>query len=460
VSSRALPRNTVLYAALLASLSLVIAYQIKSSMDTVHVERAWSIYVPFTVQSFTNRIDRMAYVVNWEEGWSGKSARPFSLLHSGDEILSINGRAFHGLSVYLRTLTFDERWIGPDWHGFKVTARLADSTVHNVEFGFPHCTCGVPSMAAAISVWVVPPIFCVLLGFTTVLLRPKAVLAWGFLGALLALSQISFWDEVYPGFFLTTTPMAWGDPARWFGVGYRALVHSVWPAALLIGSRHFYRHRRGATRFADSLCALFLLHALLRVTVEIAWSENYRPLVALYRILHSNETGLVAWAFVAVAALGWILNRRLGVAVGGLALLAILGIYRCASPVTNGNWVEFADGTRRFIFAIPTVHNTPGLVVTLFVAGMIVSALLVFRHHVKRTEAFGCLLCLPLLVDFAARTGAFWYPLGPGFFDYWPQLAYGMAGIGLACLYWGILRRTGVPGAEVEHEIVVDGASS
>ncbi len=460
MSSRALPRNAFPYAALLASLSLVIAYQIKSSVDTVQVERRVSFYIPFTVQSFTNRIDRMAYVANWEEGWSGDAPRPLSFLHSGDEILSINGRAFHGLSVYLRTLPFDERWIGPDWHGFKVTARLADSTVHNVEFSFPHCTCGVPSMAEAISVWVVPPLFCVLLGFATVLLRPKAILAWGFLGALLALSQIGFWDEVYPGFLLTTTPMAWGDPARWFGVGYRALVQSIWPAALLIGSRHFYRHRRGAIRFADCLCALFLLHALLRVTVEVAWSENYRPFVALYRILQSNETGLVAWAFVGVAALGWLLNRRLGMAVGGLALLAILGMYQGAAPVTHGNWVDFVDGTRRFIFDIPTVHNTPGLVVTLFVGGMIVSALLVFRHHVKRTEAFGYLLCLPLLVDCAARTGAFWYSLGPGFFNYWHQFAYGMAGIGLACLHWAILRRTGVPGLGVEPELVVDDVTS
>jgi len=459
VSSRALPRNAALYAVLLSSFLLVIAFQIRSSVDTVQVERRWSFFVPFTVRPFTNRIDGMAYVANSEEGRDAVVAWPTSFLHSGDEILSINGRPFHGLSVYLRTLTFDERWIGPDWHGFKVTARLADSTVHNVEFGFPHCTCGIPSMAVAISVWVIPPLFCVLLGFATVFLRPKAVLAWGFLGALLALSQIGFWDEVYPGFLQTTTPMAWGDPARWFGVGYRALVQSIWPAALLIGSRHFYRHHRGAVRFADCVCALFLLHALLRVTLEVAWSENYRPFVALYRILHSNETALVAWAFVAVAVLGWILNRRRGMAVGGLALLAILGMYQAAAPVTHGNWVEFADSTRRFMFDIPTVHNTPGLIVTVFVGGMIVSALLVFRHRVKRTEAFGYLLCLPLLVDFAARTGAFWYPLGPGFFDYWPLFAYGMAGLGLACLSWAILRRTEVRGPSVEPGLVVDDGS-
>ena len=452
-----MPKSAVLYAALLVFLSLVIAYQLKSSLDTVQVERTWSFFVPFTLQPFTNRIDRMAYVLNSEEGVDALPARPTSFLHSGDEILGINGRVFHGLSVYLRTLTFDERWIGPDWHGFKVTARLADSTVHTVDFAFPHCTCGVPSLAAAVSVWVVPPLFCVCLGFATVLLRPKAVLAWGFLGALLALSQIQFWDDLYPDFLQTTTPMAWvSDLPRWLGAGYRALVQSVWPAALLMASRHFYRHRSGAVRLANCLFTLFVFYALLRVTLAVAWSENYRPFVAIYRMLHSHETEMMTWSFVAVALFSWFLNRRLGLAVGGLALFAIIAIYRGAAPVTHGNWVEFVDGTRRFIFDIPTVHNTPNLAMTMFVGGIFVSTLLVFRHQAKRVEAFGCVFCLPLLVDFAARTGAFWYPLGPGFFDYWPQLAYGLAGVGLACLSWSILKRTEVVRVAVEHGLALN----
>jgi hypothetical protein len=92
------------------------------------------------------------------------------------------------------------------------------------------------------------------------------------------------------------------------------------------------------------------------------------------------------------------------------------------------------DGTRRFIFDIPTVHNTPNLAITLLVGGIFVSALLVFRHRAKRIEAFGWVFCLPVPADVAARTGAFWYRLGPGSFDYWPQLAYGLAGVGLAVL--------------------------
>ena len=233
-------------------------------------------------------------------------------------------------------------------------------------------------------------------------------------------------------------------------------MQSIWPAALLMASRHFYRHRSGAVCLANCLCTLFLFHALLRVTLAVAWSENYRPFVALYRILHSHEAEMVAWSFVAVALFSWFLNRRLGLVVGGLALLLIMAIYRGAAPITHGNWVEFVDGTRRFIFDIPTVHNTPNLAITLFVGGVFASALLVFRHRAKRIEALGCVFLLPLLVDFAARTGAFWYPLGPGFFDYWAPLVYGLAGVGLACLSCSILKRTEVMRVAVQPGLALD----
>ena len=226
MNSKALQENVVVYVALLALFSLVITYQIKSSLETVHVERNYDFFVPFVFQPFTNRINDLAYVLNWEAG-TQLDPIPHSGLHRGDEILSVNGRPSRGLSLYLRTLVGDPS-VRPasGWHGFTVTARTADSTVRHVEFAFPHCTCGVPSLAEAVSVWVVPPVFCVVLGFATVLWRPKALLAWGFLTALLALSQVQFWADDYTGFQLTSTPMAWGNWLRLFGVGYRALVQS------------------------------------------------------------------------------------------------------------------------------------------------------------------------------------------------------------------------------------------
>ena len=72
------------------------------------------------------------------------------------------------------------------------------------------------------------------------------------------------------------------------------------------------------------------------------------------------------------------------------------------------------------------------------------SALLVFRRQVRFLEALGCLLFLPLLLDFAERAGMFWYPLDAGFFPYWYWVACGLAGIGLACLFCSIPKRTDI----------------
>jgi hypothetical protein len=247
----------------------------------------------------------MDYVWNWDEA-EGMDLKRHSILHTGDEIISVGGHPFRGLSLYLRTLVYDPAVLPAPWHGFTVTARLADSTVRHVDFGFPHCTCGIPTLWQAVSVWVVPPVFCVMLGFATVLWRPRAALAWGFLGALLALSQVQFWDDLYPGFWsATTTPMAWGNWFRLFGVGYRPLVQSLWPATLLVASCHFYRRHSGTVRFAVGLSVLFLIHAVLQAALQIAWSEDYRPFVTLYRFLDSYETEFIAWAFIAVALLSW-----------------------------------------------------------------------------------------------------------------------------------------------------------
>jgi len=70
------------------------------------------------------------------------------------------------------------------------------------------------------------------------------------------------------------------------------------------------------------------------------------------------------------------------------------------------------------------------------------SALLVFRQQVSRLEMFGFLFLLPLLVDFGARAGAFWYPLTMGFFPDWYWVVCASAGIALTCLFWSIQKRT------------------
>ena len=166
------------------------------------------------------------------------------------------------------------------WRPFTVVVRSIDAKIRSVAVGFPHCTCGIPTLPEALSIWLVPPLFCVLLGFITALLRPRAVLAWAFLGAMLALSQVQFWPDSYTGFQMTSTPMTWGGWFRIFGVGYRALVQSLWvfnrvdsflSARPLAGSPWPWDSGR------DTACR----H--VQAAHQIAWSEDYRHFVAPHR---------------------------------------------------------------------------------------------------------------------------------------------------------------------------------
>ena len=83
----------------------------------------------------------------------------------------------------------------------------------------------------------------------------------------------------------------------------------------------------------------------------------------------------------------------------------------------------------------------------LFVAGVLAAALFVFRRGVTALEVVGCLLTVPLAAEVAARLGAYFRPVGPGFFSwwYWPWLALALAGFGLIGISWSVVRRTGIP---------------
>lgn len=362
--------------------------------------------------------------MSWEAG-SLPDPEHRSILRRRDEVLRVNGRPFRGVSMYLRELLNAEHQPPPappnfEWHPFALTTRFSGGTLHHVEVGFPHCTCGIPNMFESVAAWVVPPIFCVILGFATVCLRPRAMLAWAFLGLMLSLSQVQFWLDWYSGFQLTSTPMIWTGWFRVPAVGYRALVQHAWPAALLAASTHFYRSRRRLYSLAMGISALFLVRAVLEAVLQIAWSEDYRSFVFLHQFLGDYRTELIVASVAAVASLAWLLSRRFGLAIVAEGLLAVVALYWSATPITKGEWYDYSDNTRRFVASVPDFHNTSSLITMLFVAGVLATALLVFKRGITVPEALGFLLCVPLGGDLAARWGAHWYPFASGPFQYWP----------------------------------------
>ncbi len=442
--------NAPVYVVLLCAFCLVAAYQLRMSLDTVHWQRRWDFWVPFQLAPFTDRIDDRAYFASWEQG-SGIDKR-FSIRWR-DELLGVNGRPFLGMSMYLQELVqvyHHPLPVAPkfEWHRFFVTIRSSDSRIHNVEISFPHCTCGVPTVLEATSLWVVPPMFCVLMGFLTVFFRPQSPLAWAFLGAMLSLSQLQFWSDWYAGFQQTATPMTWAGWVRVPAVGYRSFVQHAWPAFLVIVSAHFYQSRRSVYRIAVGVAALFLIFATLEGMLQVAWSEDFRKLVSLHEFLEHYRAGFIIASQAAVAGLAWIVNRKLGLFFTAIGLFATFALYWSPTPIFEGTWYSYPDSTRNFIATIPSPHNTPGFVAPLFATGCLVAVLISVRREVTWLETVSFILCAPFTFHVAGSLGNYQYPLAPWPFqhspwmEYWPWFILATAGIGLVGITWSVLQRT------------------
>lgn len=246
----------VRYLVVIPLFAFVAVFQWRASRDTVHVERMLDLYVPFTLQPFSGRINSRAYTRSWEEGHFDPEHH--SALRWGDELLSVNGREFRGMSVYLGELwnrSHRPSIGGAIYNQFTVTVRSADAHIRRILVEFPHCTCGVPTMFQAAAIWIVPPAFCVLLGFAIVTLRPCAMGSWAFLLAMLSLSQLQLWSEWYAGFQNTITPMQWTDWLRVPGVGYQAFVRCARCACDFLGTR-FWSAPCSPPRRADGCCSV------------------------------------------------------------------------------------------------------------------------------------------------------------------------------------------------------------
>lgn len=438
--------NIIPYAVILVLFSFVITYQLRSSFETVHIERHLDFYLPFLMDQFTNRIGARDHFAIWELGGQF-DVEHYSVLRAGDEVLDINGQQFRGMSLYLRELLkaeYQPHPLPPDfqWYPFVLTVRSSGSRVHRVEVGFPHCTCGIPTVFDAAVVWVIAPVFCVLLGFAIVCLRPRALLSWAFLGLMLSVSQLQLWPEWYPGFQETSNAMAWSDWFRLPALVYRTFVQHAWPAALLFGSAHFCQTRRMAYRAAVIVAASYLVYAGLQACLQIAWSEDYRRLVFLHEALKLYTTEFVVISFAAVAAVGCFLSRRLGLAVLSASLVAMAALYSPAARITTGSWYTYSDNTHRFVASIPVFHATIGLITLSFSAVSVIAALIIFRGKVTLLDAAGFILCLPLAVLAAGCLGDFWYPFSIWSSKHWLWLGLIFSALGLFDLSWSVLRRT------------------
>ncbi len=431
-ASRNLLTSAVIYLAILYLFCFVFVYQVRSSLDTIHLQRNVEFFAPFLLDPFSNRVGARAYVSSWEQG---------------NELLSVNGRPFQGMSMYLRELWNAQQKPVPvkldaAWHPFFVTVRSAGSRTRVIEFGFPHRTCGIPSVFEAAAFWLISPLFCVLVGFAVVCARPRAMLAWAHLVLMLSLSQLQIWPDFYMSFQRTANPMVWSDWLRVPAVGYRAFVQHAWPAALLLAATHFQQPRKAAYRLLMALAAAFLVFAALQAALQISRSEDYRKLAFVYHAVEDHKTGLALIAVTGITIAAWLTHRRLGVAALSIALAAGAALFWGPSRITTGQWQKYSDGSFRFDPTIPLAHNTPELITLLYAAGCVLAVLIAARARLHLRDVAAVVFCVPLLVHVAGCWGGYWYITGPEQFRYWIWVAFPSAGLGLACATLSVLRRT------------------
>jgi hypothetical protein len=442
-------KHAVAYAVLLVLFCLVMSYQVRSSLDTVHLERHLDFWVPFVIAPFTSRIANRDYFQSWEQGTPPRPDRG-SVVHIRDEVLAVNGRPFRGVSTYLRELRKAENQPNPlpedfQWHPFVLTLRSPDSRVRQVEILFPHCTCGVLAVWEATGLWVIPPLFCVLLGFTTVCLRPRSIAAWAFLGLMLSLSQLRFWPEWYTGFQQTSNPMAWSGWGRIPAIGYKSFVQQAWPAALIIAATHVNLPRPIVRRFSILLAGGFVVFALAQATLQIAWSEDYWGLVPIYQLLRRYQTEMMLVAIAAIGILAWIWSPKFGLPVTLAGLAAAAALYARPAAITAGKWNDYSDNTRRFDASIPAFHLAPEWIALLFTAACAIAALAAFRRAMTLRDTAGVILCAPFTLQVARALGGYGFPSDPWPFMFgWPWIVLALAAMGLSSLAWSLLRRTRV----------------
>jgi hypothetical protein len=85
--------KAAIYVAIAVLFVFSLAYQWRSSTETIEYQQTYDFFVPFLPQPFTNRVDDLFRGGGTPAG-----------LHRGDELLAVNGHAFRGASVYLREL--------------------------------------------------------------------------------------------------------------------------------------------------------------------------------------------------------------------------------------------------------------------------------------------------------------------------------------------------------------------
>ena len=401
----------------------LVPYQVRYSRQTVEEQERYA-FIPFDLRPFGNEIGS----VNSSAGLQG-----------GDQLLTINRRPFTGRTIYAQELRAAQYTNMP----LAVTVRARNGEVRDSEAGFAHCTCVIAPRSKIILIHVLPPAFCVLLGFAVALLRHYRVEAWLFLALMLCLSQLTlFPDFRASGLQHMVDVGAWGDWLRVPATAYESFCHASWPAWLVLFSAYFSRKsgRVNPVPTAWLVATPMLLTALAWSVVWVGWSEDFARTASVGDVL----IGTSGWATIAAFICAVICVLPYGrncVAVMALVVLgAITLLYWAWLGLPTYEFVRGSDRALHVVPAVPAGMLARPFVVATFACIAFAVVALANLGTLAKVEVAALLalavaasfVCVSMsVVDFAALN-AF---RNPGF----PLVA---GGLGLAGVAWSILSRT------------------
>jgi hypothetical protein len=439
--------TAVRYLILVVVTLFAVIVQVRLSLATVHTQQTLDFYVPFLLEPFTAKAYAVDRTMNWVKG-SEAGARRLnrSVLREDDRVVKVNGRPLTGLSLYLAELWNHEhqhqkvRGALP-FDGFHVTVLTKHGSTREIEFQFPHCTCGAPAPLESTFFWAVGPIFCICMGALTAALRPRSLLAWAFFGLMLSLSQLQTWDDPYPGFQLTINPMVWSDSMRVPAVAYRSLVQHLWPFALAVAATHLACRRGRMHPLQGTLVAVLLLLAIAKASVAVAWSEGVQWMSPVYLLFENYGSEALAMLFLLVTGAVWASNRRIGAVALVITLCAVVALFLGPAPITEGEWKSYPNQTRRFMLVIPEFHHTPGMILVASIITFVLASCVLFRRQLSWQPALAVVLCLPLAIHVLASLGNWWFPFGGASLGPWRWIAVWAMGLGIVLPSFWVARQ-------------------
>jgi hypothetical protein len=212
---------------------------------------------------------------------------------------------------------------------------------------------------------------------------------------------------------------------------------------LLLASAHFYTSRRTARILALSLALLFAIFAGLQAILDVAWSEDFRKFTELHEFIETYRGEAAICAIASIALVARLVNRKLAIFI--LALELSLGVmaFWPPPPAPIARLLTYSDGSSSFFAIMPTIHNTPKLVVALFTAGCVLGAVITAGHYMTRKEVLSFFLCVPLVAVYATWVGHYRGPYFPLSFPYELQVRLLAASLGLLGIARSVLQRTG-----------------